>query len=62
MKYAGRDPHGRHIVGTLHRQWSNGITIEYENGVREFINTNRVIGPVVEEEKVVSNDLFGPVR
>lgn len=61
MKLAARDPHGRYIVGTLHREWSNGVTIEYENGVREFVTTNRVIGPVVDEEPAVTNDLFAPV-
>jgi hypothetical protein len=55
MKYEGRDPYGKKIVGTLHKEWSNGITIEYENGVREFINKERVIGPVVEQ---YSGDLF----
>jgi hypothetical protein len=62
MKYAGRNAWGQHVVGALHREWSNGITIEYENGVREFINTARVIGRVEETERDGNADLFGPVR
>jgi hypothetical protein len=62
MKLSARDPYGRYIVGTLHREWSNGVTIEYPNGVVEFVSTNRVIGPVVDEdEPAVTNDLFAPV-
>lgn len=61
MKYSGRNASGQIITGTLHKEWSNGITIEFENGVREFINTNRVIGPVNTEPKPVATyrgDLF----
>lgn len=57
MKYECRDAFGKRIVGSLHKEWSNGITIEYENGVREFVNTNRVIGPV-SDRPAVNKDLF----
>lgn len=63
MKYAGRNPYGQLIVGTLFREYSDGVTIEYENGVREFIIKARVEGPIKdEEEETVSHDLFGPIR
>lgn len=58
MMYAGRNPYGQRIVGMLYREYADGITIEYSNGVREFIIKNRVEGPVKEEQH---NDLFGPI-
>lgn len=63
MKYAAHDPYGRRIVGRLYRSYTDGITIEYDNGVREFVSKSRVIGPIAETEAApVVNDLFAEIQ